>query len=165
LRGDTSGSGEFWLDRGLNASDRGRVLASAVAAYRAHPQVAAVFTAEELRGTALPAGRPDQWTLLQRVRASFDPSRSGDFTVVLKEHVAPIPRPSRGYVAGHGTPWDYDRRVPIIFWRPGMPANGDQSPVATIDIAPTLAAMLGLNSPAGTMDGRCLASVPGVTCR
>ena len=34
--------------------DRGRILAAAVAAYRAHPQVAAVFTAEEMRRTALP---------------------------------------------------------------------------------------------------------------
>jgi arylsulfatase A-like enzyme len=30
------------------------------------------------------------------------------------------------------------------------------NPVETVDIAPTLAAVLGMSAPAGTWDGRCL---------
>ena len=67
-----------------------------------------------------PSGPPDSWTLIQRARASFDPLRSGDFYVMLKPRITPIADASRGSVATHGSVWDYDRRVPILFWRRGM---------------------------------------------
>ena len=69
-----------------------------------------------------PSGPPDSWTILQRARASFDPLRSGDFYVMLKPRITPIADASRGSVATHGSVWDYDRRVPILFWRRGMTA-------------------------------------------
>jgi hypothetical protein len=70
--------------------------------------------------SAPPKGAPDGWTLLERAKASFDPERSGDFVVLLKPRVTPIYDTSRGYVSTHGSPWDYDRKVPILFWRKGM---------------------------------------------
>ena len=97
--------------------DRKRLLDAAVAAYRAQPQVDAVFTAEELAATPIPTGPPDRMDSDQRARASYYPGRSGDFVVLLKKDVTPIPDTTR-YVATHGSPWDYDRRVPILFWRP-----------------------------------------------
>jgi arylsulfatase A-like enzyme len=41
------------------------------------------------------------------------------------------------------------------------------APVETVDIAPTLASVLGLSLPAGTFDGRCLDldATAGTTCR
>jgi hypothetical protein len=42
------------------------------------------------------------------------------------------------------------------------PAESDQA-IETVDIMPTLAAMIGLNVPAGSVDGRCLSGA-GVTC-
>ena len=62
----------------------------------------------------MPTSPPTQWTLIQRLRASYYPGRSGDFYVVGKPHVTPIADTSRN-VATHGSPWDYDRRVPILF--------------------------------------------------
>ena len=47
--------------------------------------------------------------------------------------------PTRGYVATHGSLWDYDRRVPILFWRKGMTGFEQPLSVETVDIAPTLA--------------------------
>ena len=44
--------------------------------------------------------------------------RSGDIIVMLKPHIMPVVDTSR-YAATHGSPWDYDRRVPIAFWRKG----------------------------------------------
>ena len=44
--------GDFYIDRNLLPAARARALAAAIAAYRAHPQVAAVFTHEELGGGA-----------------------------------------------------------------------------------------------------------------
>ena len=61
---------------------------------------------------------PETWSVFQRARASYHAGRSGDFYVVLKRDVTPIADTSR-YVATHGSAWDYDRRVPILFWRPG----------------------------------------------
>ncbi|WP_205481632.1 alkaline phosphatase family protein [Sphingomonas arenae] len=157
-------SGDVWLDRSLPDADKRRVLEAAVQRYRAHPQVEAVFTADELRRTPLPSGAPKQWTLIQRARASFDPARSGDFLVVLKEYISPIARPSTGYTATHGSPWDYDRRVPILFWRKGAGPAERSEAVDTADIMPTLAAMIGLKVAPGSVDGRCLEGAAGVFC-
>ena len=162
LFGDSS-FGDMYVDRALTAANRRRVRDEAVRAYRAHPQVAAVFTRDELSEAPLPGGPPDSWTLLQRARASFDPERSGDFIVLLQPRITPIADPGRGYVATHGSPWDYDRRVPILFWRRGM-ANFEQPlGVETVDIMPSLAALIGLPIAAGTIDGRCLDLDAGTT--
>jgi hypothetical protein len=156
--------GDIYLDRSVKPADRARVLREAVAAYRAHRQVAAVFTAQELAAAALPTTSPDRWTLLERARASFDPARSGDFVVLLRQHVTSIPGTGGGALANHGSPWDYDRRVPILFWRPAMPQSLRNEAVETVDIMPTLAAMLGLPLDARTIDGACLTGIQGVAC-
>ena len=85
-----------------------------------------------------------------------DAHRSGDFLVMLKPNVMPIPDPTKGYVATHGSPWDMDRRVPILFWRKGMTHFEQPLAVETVDIAPTLAGIIGLPVKPGDMDGRCL---------
>lgn len=159
--------GDMYIDRKLTAAQRARVLREAVAAYRAHPQVAAVFTKAELAAAPPPSGSPDRWSLLDRAKASFDPERSGDFIVLLQQRVTPIADTSRGYVATHGSPWDYDRRVPILFWRKGMTRFEQPSPVETADILPTLAALIRVPILPGTIDGRCLDldEGPETTCR
>jgi arylsulfatase A-like enzyme len=87
--------------------------------------------------------------------------RSGDLIVLLKPYVTPIPDPETGGVATHGSAWGYDRRVPILFYRPGM--TGFEQPlfVETVDILPTLAALIDLDIAPGEMDGRCLDLDPG----
>ena len=147
--------GDMYIDRALNPTQRGRVLAEALKAYAAHPQVAAVFPAATLSAPA-PKGSPETWTLLDRARASFRTGRSGDFVVLLKPRVTPIVAARTGAVATHGSAWDYDRRVPITFWRKGMVPFEQPAPVETVDIMPTLAAMIGLPIAPGEVDGRCL---------
>ena len=156
--------GDVWVDHAMTPADQKRVIAAAVMRYKAHPQVADVFTADQLAKTAMPTGAPDKWTILQRVRASFDRARSGDLYVVLKPHISPITKPAAYYTATHGSPWDYDRRVPILFWRKGV-AGGDRTEaIETVDIMPTLAAMIGLPLAKGAVDGRCLDGAAGVRC-
>ena len=155
--------GDMYLDSSLTAGQRVRLLAAAVAAYRKHPQVAHVFTADQLRATRVPSGAPATWTPIQRARASYYPGRSGDFVVILKPDITPISDTSR-YIATHGSPWDYDRRVPMLFWRQGMAAAPSDTAVDTVDIMPTLAAWIELPVAAGSVDGKCLDGVPGVTC-
>jgi predicted AlkP superfamily pyrophosphatase or phosphodiesterase len=155
--------GDMYLDRSLSSVDRKRLLDAAVAAYRAHPQVEAVFTADQLAATPIPTGSPVDWTLIQRARASFYPDRSGDFIVLLKKNITPIADTTR-YVATHGSPWDYDRRVPILFWRPVRVGTTVDAPAETTDILPTLAAMIGLSVAPGSIDGHCLNGAADVVC-
>ena len=155
--------GDIYLDRQLSAKDQARAKAAAVAAYRAHTQVEAVFTREQLAATPSPTSPPDQWSLIERARASFDPERSGDFVVLLKRDITPI-ADTRRYIATHGSAWDYDRRVPILFWRRGMTPADRAEAIETADIMPTLAASIGLPVDAGSIDGECLAGVQGISC-
>ena len=122
----------------------------------AHAQVEAVLDHDDILAIEIPDGPPEEWTLAQRVRASFHPDRSGDFIVLLRKGVTPIASTARGYVATHGSPWDYDRRVPILFWREGIRHFEQPLSVMTVDIAPTLAALVGVDIPADETDGKCL---------
>jgi len=156
---------DVWLDRRLDVATVRRVLAAALTRYRAHPQVYAAYSKAEIMKVAVPRGAPDKWSVIQRVRASYDPARSGDIYVVLKPYVSAIAVPAAGYVATHGSVWDYDRRVPIIFWRKGAAPANRTEPVETVDILPTIGPMIGLAVPAGGVDGRCLEGAAGVRCR
>ncbi len=149
--------GDFYLSRSLTSAQKSQAVAALVAVAKSHPQVAAVFTADELVKTPLPTGSPQDWTLKDRARSSFDAGRSGDVVILLDRAVTPIPDPIPGmYIATHGSAWDYDRRVPMLFWRRGVPGFEQPAPVETVDIAPTLAALIGLKVAEGAFDGRCL---------
>ncbi|HYV98605.1 MAG TPA: alkaline phosphatase family protein [Gemmatimonadaceae bacterium] len=69
--------------------------------------------------------------------------------------LAPLSVLGRGDVATHGTPHDYDAHVPVAFlgapFKPGERAER----VGVVDIAPTLAAVLGIK-PSEHVDGRIL---------
>ena len=153
--------GDMYLSARVPADKRAAVRDAAVAVYRAHPQVAAVFTKDELIAAPAPSGAVDEWPLITRAKASFDAERSGDFVVLLKPYVTPIPDASFGYVATHGSPWGYDRRVPILFWSKGMSPFEQPNAVETVDILPTLASLIGLAVPPAEIDGRCLDLMAG----
>jgi arylsulfatase A-like enzyme len=70
--------------------------------------------------------------------------------VTLREHSAW----ARTY-ADHGKPSDADAHVPLVFWGQGIRAGRFDERVATVDIAPTLARLLGV-PPGGPIDGRAL---------
>jgi len=159
----SSPQGDIYLDAHLKPRDRTRLLNAAVAAYKADPQVAAVFTAAQIARVPVPTGDPVNWTLIQRARASFYAPRSGDFVVFLKKDITPIAN-TTSYVSTHGSPWDYDRRVPILFWRPGFVGTTVERPAETTDIMPTLASMIGLAVQPGSVDGHCLPEPLGTAC-
>jgi hypothetical protein len=55
----------------------------------------------------------------------------------------------------HGSPYDYDRHVPLLFMGPGVRAGSTTALVYTVDVAPTLARLAGIPAPKG-LDGRPL---------
>lgn len=55
-------------------------------------------------------------------------------------------------IGSHGSPYDYDTNVPIIFYGPGFNAGKYAGFVRTVDIAPTLAQRVGVK-PGEKLDG------------
>ena len=108
------------------------------------PGVAHVWTANEIR-----AGGSD---LARLYRNSFDPQRSGDLVVQVAEGCL-ISRYDSGTT--HGSPYLYDRAVPLVFWGAGVEQGALSGSARTVDIAPTLAGALGLPTPS-RLDGRPL---------
>ncbi|WP_242115991.1 alkaline phosphatase family protein [Sphingomonas lacusdianchii] len=161
-------NGDVWYDIKLTAAQKAAVEREAIAMFAAHPQTQAVFTRAQILATTVPNTPPETWSLIERARASFYPPRSGDLLVAMKPRVLTVPHPVAGTaVATHGSFWDYDRRVPILFWRKGEGGFEEPFGVETVDILPTLAATIRLPVPRNEIDGRCLDLDPGdgTTCR
>jgi hypothetical protein len=159
LLGETA-SGDLYVNGLVPPARRAEVLAASVDAYRVHRQVAAVFTHAQLLATPTPGPNVDEWTLLERARASFDPERSGDLVVMLNENVSSVPPNIANTIAGHGSPYNRDRRVPILFWWKGIKPFEQPNSVETVDILPTLASLIDLAVPPSEIDGRCLDLLP-----
>ncbi|WP_343347751.1 alkaline phosphatase family protein [Sphingomicrobium sp. XHP0239] len=159
-----AGSGDIYIDPALEASVAVELIAALKTAYSAHPQVEGVYSEAEIMALPIPIGDPTEWSILQRLRATHHPARSGDVVIVLKEFIMPIPVPSAGYISTHGSPYEYDRRVPIVFYRPGEAPVRRPDPARTVDILPTLATHLGVSLGGQRIDGECLDGVHGVRC-
>ena len=53
----------------------------------------------------------------------------------------------------HGSPYSYDTFVPVAVWAPGVAPKTSFEAVAPAQIAPTLAALLGIKAPSGCSCG------------
>jgi arylsulfatase A-like enzyme len=60
--------------------------------------------------------------------------------------------------AMHGSPWRYDTHVPLIFAGPAIPPQTVHRLGHPVDVAPTMAALLGLTPP-GSAQGAPLVEV------
>jgi len=145
------------INVGPDATLAAKVRDAAITWLRQQAEVKAVFSRAEIEAATPPPGTsPDKLTLQQRFNESYDKERSGDIAVAYAERTSfGVPRSVGDTVAGHGTPWDYDRQVPILFWWPGVAADNREQPIETVDIAPTLAAIAGIKPPV-PVDGHCL---------
>lgn len=84
-------------------------------------------------------------------RAYF-PGRTGQLLIVPREGDI-ITRPNVAYM--HGSPWPYDVSIPVMFVGPAVAGGAYALPAAQQDVAPTLAAALGVRMPP-TATGRVL---------
>lgn len=141
-----------------------RITAAALALISRQPEVIEAFDVNTLL-TAQPEpadSSPEEISVKERMRRSTYPGRSGDIVVAFKPDLTPASA-GANYVSGHGSPWDYDRRIPIIFWWKGGMARERILPLDTVDIAPTIAAVTGIKAPAD-LDGRCRPLGSGHAC-
>ncbi|WP_296600263.1 alkaline phosphatase family protein, partial [Phenylobacterium sp.] len=134
---------------------RDEVMAAAIAWLKAQPDVSEVFTPTQIAAAMPPKGKAaDDLTLLERFAESFYAPRNGDIVVNYAEFSSlGMPSQLGQNVAGHGSAWDHDRQVPMLFWWPDV-TPAEAGAAETVDIAPTLAPFLGLTAP--DVDGRCL---------
>jgi len=123
-------------------------VASATRAWlSAQPGVAYVFTADEIEH----AGGPEAFRAL--AARSYDPERSGDLVLLPMRDCLFSPFPTG---TTHGTPYLYDRAVPLVVFGPGVARGVVRGLAAPADLGPTLAVHLGVPFPADR-DGQPLA--------
>jgi predicted AlkP superfamily pyrophosphatase or phosphodiesterase len=101
--------------------------------------VEAVYTRAQL-GSSKKSADP----YLNLYRNSFHPVRSPHLLVRLKKYVYLNDRVGG---TGHGSSYEYDRHVPVIFMGTGIRPGQYPSPCGPEDIAPTLARLLGIPYP------------------
>ena len=88
-------------------------------------------------------------SIVDRIRRNHHPSRSGDVYVAQEPYWF---LQEKGPIAAmHGSPWRYDTQVPILFAGPGVPAQRVHRRVHPVDVAPTLAAWLGVKLPSAAV--------------
>ena len=91
-------------------------------------------------------------TLMTRsILHNFHPKRSGDIYLVFEPNVFINDFDGLIVASTHGSPWRYDTFVPVIFAGAGLPAVTVSRTVTPYDIAPTLAAYLGMKPPSGAI--------------
>jgi predicted AlkP superfamily pyrophosphatase or phosphodiesterase len=94
--------------------------------------------------------------LLEQVRNNYHISRSGDIYIIQEPYWFLF---DKGPIAGmHGSPWRYDTHVPIIFLSPAIQPKTVHRRVHPVDVAPTMAAFLGMTPP-GSAQGSPLEEV------
>ena len=108
------------------------------------PGIARAFTSEAIRSGEYPDTR-----VARAVLHNYHPARSGDVYVVARPDHFVNDFDGLTVAASHGSPWRYDTYVPVIFLGPGIEAMVVHREVFTVDVAATLAALVGTKPPSG----------------
>jgi predicted AlkP superfamily pyrophosphatase or phosphodiesterase len=103
----------------------------------------AVWTKDELMGKSVSRNLESvkNWQIM--FSRSFYEPRSPDILLQFNPGILITTTP---FGTGHGTPYDYDTKVPIVFYGGNLSTQQIATPVGTEQIAPTVANMIGLRS-------------------
>jgi arylsulfatase A-like enzyme len=125
--------------------DANPIRAAAAQAALKFPAVAGYYTAAGSCSTT------SDWA--ERFRNSFHPKRSGD--LMLSYRPEQIEDYGQGRGISYGSLYNYDAQVPLCFYGPQFRSEVFNHPVESIDLAPTLARVLGIPAPSSAT-GRVL---------
>jgi hypothetical protein len=128
-----------------NKLDPAEVERVAAQAASSEEHIARVYTRHEIL-----TGQVQRDAIGSAVSLGFFGPRSGDL-VILQEPYYLFDATG----TTHGTPYDYDNHIPIIFFGAGIKTGDYFQKIAMNDIAPTLSALLGVEAPSGSI-GRVL---------
>ncbi|STY28899.1 alkaline phosphatase [Legionella wadsworthii] len=98
---------------------------------------------------ALPVTDIQEDWLSNKVNKMYYPNRSGDIYVIQPPNQS-YGNKSEDRVA-HGSPWQYDSYVPLLFAHPAFKSQRIFTPTSTTDIAATLAAVLMIKEPSAAV--------------
>jgi predicted AlkP superfamily pyrophosphatase or phosphodiesterase len=87
--------------------------------------------------------------LLPLLKNVINDKRSGDLYIIAEPHIYFGDKTYSS--ANHGSPWRYDTHVPLIFVRDDFKPQRIHRKANTIDLAPTLSALLHIAPPSGSM--------------
>ncbi len=109
-----------------------------------HKGIGPVVASRDLASGRIPQGFDP--ALFALIRNDYYPNRTGDVMLYPRQYWI-----WGSAIATHGMPYEYDRSVPLYFFGVRIPAQRLAQPTAPVDIAPTLARLLGL--PLQNVDG------------
>lgn len=144
--GDTSAGPYFNRDlMRAKKLDEARVEDAAAEAVARLPHVLRVYTRNQLLN-----GRVAEDPVSRAVVNGFFPSRASDLVVVTEPYWI-----AHAQGTTHGSPFGYDTHVPVIFLGHPIKPGHYNGTITPNDIAPTLATLLGVETPSGAQ-GRVL---------
>lgn len=111
-------------------------------------------TAAQRFGRTARADAAARQRCLDMFARAYFPGRSGQLLIVPREGDF-ITKADPDYEYMHGSPWAYDVEIPLMFVGPAVKTGVYAMPVVQQDVAPTLAAALGVSMPP-TATGRVL---------
>ena len=120
------------------------VTAAVLNALRSMTGIAQAYTASEI---AAPGTRSSSDPVKRAAALNYYPGRSGDVIIVPRENWI-----LSTSATTHGTLYPYDQRVPVILYGPGVRQQRFDDAASPADIAPSLAALVGISF--RTSDGR-----------
>ena len=139
-------------DKGLDQAAVEAAIATELMKFKG---VAAAVSSSALRTASLPDTQ-----LNRSILRNFHPRRSGDIYLVFEPNVFITDFDGLQVASTHGSPWRYDSFVPVMFAGAGLKPKTVSRLIAPYDIAPTLAAYLGVKPPSASV-GQPLAEVLG----
>ena len=128
--------------------DRAEVDRVAADSLQSLPHIFRVYTRERLMN-----GGTLEDQVGRRVMNGFYVRRGADVYVLLEPYWL-----FQAKGTSHGTTFNYDTHVPVMFMGPGIKAGRYNQSIAINDIAPTLAVLLGVEMPSGSV-GRVLTEI------
>jgi len=144
---------DMMTDKKTDSAEAERIAGEAIMRVHAKagsltPPIARYFTRTEIVEGRMPPG-----AVSQRIMNGFNPSRSGDLWLIPKAFSFFSGEGSQATT--HGGVYNYDTHVPIILFGPGVRPGRYYTECSPSDIAPTMAAMLGIEPPSNRV-GRVL---------
>ena len=100
------------------------------------PDVAVAFIREELLAQNATGG------LALAFQRTLHGQRSGDVLYALRPYTL-----AGSSTANHGSPWEYDSHVPLLFWGAGIRPGRFDTATTPASLAPTLARLIGVDPP------------------
>lgn len=121
--------------------DRTLMLQVARSALLADPAVANAWTLEQVRAFG------DSDPLERALRLSVAADNEADLVILPRPYFALDLSDLSGHGTNHGTPYDYDRQVPVLAWGTHVPHVRVTTTVDQMRVAATLAHLLGIAAP------------------